>query len=182
MKLNNPKVSLDYFFCIGYICSMHTKAKKYHRLASQLKGLLDKSPGLVAQMSTINAILYHKMQNFFWVGFYFVNKEILEVGPYQGAVACQVLKKPNGVCWASVLKQEPIIVEDVAEFPGHIACDSRSKSEIVIPVKNSGGEVIAIFDIDSDKLCQFDEEDKNGLIKIISLINQDFINRFKAPI
>lgn len=161
---------------------MNAKVKKYQRLSAQIKGLLDKSPGLVAQMSTINAILYHKMQNFFWVGFYFVSEEILEVGPYQGAVACQILKKPNGVCWASVIKQEAIIVENVEEFPGHIACDSRSKSEIVIPVKNSDGKVIALFDVDSDKLNQFNEEDKNGLSHIISLINKDFINRFKAPI
>lgn len=149
---------------------MNSKQKKYKRLTTQLSQLLKDSPDSIAQMSTINAVLYHKMQDYFWVGFYFVRGNELIVGPYQGPVACQRLKKPQGVCWTSVITRNPVVVADVEEFPGHIACDSRTKSEIVIPIKNSTGEVIAVLDIDSDKLNHFDNDDKQGLQNIISLI------------
>jgi len=129
-------------------------------------------------MATINAVLYHKTQNFFWVGFYFKNNNQLIVGPYQGPVACQILPFPNGVCWAAVCSNEPLIVNDVHEFPGHVSCDSRSKSEIVLPIKNNQGEIIAVLDIDSDKLNQFDEDDKNGLTDILNLLNPNYIKNY----
>lgn len=113
------------------------------------------------------------MQNFFWVGFYVLEHDNLNVGPYQGAIACQVLKKPNGVCWASVLKEEPIIVPDVDNFPGHISCDSRSKSEIVIPLIRNDGTCIGVLDIDSDKYNQFDKDDLEGLKRIVNVMNLD---------
>ncbi|MBN1115905.1 MAG: GAF domain-containing protein [Bacteroidales bacterium] len=154
---------------------MNSKQKKYNRLIHQLEPLLKNSPSLNAQLATINALLYHKVPYIFWVGFYFIKNDELIVGPYQGPLACQVLTKPKGVCWASVLKSEPIIVADVEDFPDHIACDSRSKSEIVIPVKDTSGKVVGVLDIDSDKTEQFDRDDLAGLSGILNLINKKFL-------
>ncbi len=150
---------------------MNLKQKKYSRLEDQLSGLLKNSPSFISQLSTINAVLFNKMQNFFWIGFYLLKDDNLTVGPYQGALACQTLKKPNGVCWASILKKEPIIVSDVHTFPGHIACDSRSKSEIVFPLIRKDGTCIGTLDIDSDKYNQFDTDDLEGLKRIVDLID-----------
>jgi L-methionine (R)-S-oxide reductase len=121
-------------------------------------------------MATINAVLHHKMDNFFWTGFYLLYDSQLRVGPYQGPVACQVLEKNKGVCWAAINNQKSIIVPDIEKFTGHIACDSRSKSEIAIPLKNSDGTIIGVLDIDSKEKANFNEEDENHLEKIISLI------------
>lgn len=155
---------------------MNSKSKKYIRLYDQLKGLLDKSPDLIAQMATINAILYHKNQNFFWVGFYLLKSTRLVVGPYQGPVACQELAYSKGVCWASIQSAKSIVVEDVEEFPDHIACDARSKSEIVIPVFNSKSLPVGVLDIDSDKKANFDDIDRVGLEKIVSLLNLSWVD------
>ena len=149
---------------------MSNKVKKYDRLLEQLKPLIEKSPSQIAKMSTINAVLYHKMKDFFWVGFYLLQDGQLVVGPYQGPLACQVLAYPKGVCWAAIKNKETIVVSNVEEFPDHIACDSRSKSEIVIPLTNSEGEVYGVLDVDSDKLAQFDMEDAQGLKNILDLL------------
>ncbi len=158
---------------------MDSKSKKYIRLYDQLKGLLEKSPHLIAQLATINAILYHKNQGFFWVGFYLLEKNRLFVGPYQGPVACQELAYSKGVCWASILKAKSIVVEDVEAFPDHIACDARSKSEIVIPIFNSKGQPLGVLDIDSDKKANFDESDRAGLEKIVSLLNPNWVDQIE---
>jgi GAF domain-containing protein len=121
-------------------------------------------------MATVAAVIHHKMDGFFWTGFYLLSDGTLLVGPYQGPVACQVLDKDTGVCWTGINEQKTIIVPDVEQFPGHIACDSRSKSEIVIPVRNKDGQVIAVLDVDSKHLDQFDEIDAAGLEKIVGLI------------
>jgi L-methionine (R)-S-oxide reductase len=152
------------------------KAAKYIRLFNQANDLLSKDSSLIAQMATINALLYHKMKDFFWVGFYFKNDNFLTVGPYQGPLACQNLSYPNGVCWTSILKAEPILVPDVSKFPGHIACDSRSKSEMVVPLINSNNKPVAVLDIDSEKLNQFDENDLIGITRILSLIKIEYID------
>jgi L-methionine (R)-S-oxide reductase len=146
---------------------------RYERIYVQLKDLIeDKSPSLVAAMATICAVLHHKMSHHFWTGFYFVSElsgEIeLYIGPYQGPVACQVLRE-RGVCLHCVRTKEPVVVPDVEQFPGHVACDARSKSEIVLPVKK-GDEVIAVLDVDSDKLAQFDDDDIAPLAEILSLL------------
>lgn len=148
---------------------MNSKQKKYKRLEEQLSHILVDSPNTLAQMATINAILYHKMY-FFWVGFYFVSENELTIGPYQGPVACQRLKKPNGVCWASVIQAKSILVPNVEEFPNHIACDSRAKSEITIPISNSSGKIAAVMDIDGNKFGQFDQDDLEGLQNILQLL------------
>lgn len=143
---------------------------RYERIYAQLKDLIEnKSPDLVAAMATLCAVLHHKMPHHFWTGFYFVDSENeLHVGPYQGPVACQVLRD-QGVCLHCVRTRQPVVVPDVHQFPGHIACDARSKSEIVLPVMK-GDKVIAVLDVDSDKLAQFDEDDVAPLARILSLL------------
>ena len=148
------------------------KLGRYQRIYKQLDELVIKTNDHNARMSSIIAVLHHKMEYFFWTGFYFLKGEKLVVGQYQGPVACQELKKDTGVCWAGINQKKPIIVEDVEKFPGHIACDSRSKSEIVIPIKNKSGEIIGVLDVDSNEYNQFDEVDEAELSKILSLINK----------
>lgn len=145
------------------------KEGRYTRLYKQIAGLLEKSPDQTARMATISAILFNKMDYFFWCGFYRVDGNRLIVGPYQGPVACQVLEG-RGVCLAAVEQQKTIIVADVHSFPGHIACDSRSLSEIVIPVKDKSGKIIGVLDIDSKELASFDDTDALYLQKIADLI------------
>lgn len=146
------------------------KAGRYKRLYVQLEELLKKTSDETARMATISALLYHKMETFFWCGFYRLVDGELIVGPYQGPVACQVLKKNTGVCWAGVNKAETIVVPDVHKFPGHIACDSRSKSEIVVPIKNKNNKIIAVLDVDSDEFNSFDAVDAKYLEMITALI------------
>ncbi|MCF8229399.1 MAG: GAF domain-containing protein [Bacteroidales bacterium] len=146
------------------------KIKRYERLYNQIKEQIDPSDDLTANMATIVAILHHKMEYFFWTGFYRLVEGELIVGPYQGPVACIHLEKSKGVCWAGINQGASIIVPDVEKFPGHIACDSRSKSEIVVPVRNSKNEIIGLLDVDSKDLNSFDEEDAKGLEKIIALL------------
>ncbi len=169
---------MDYFFYIRSL--MNSKKQKYQRIINQLSPLLERSPNLISQLSTINAVLYHKMQNIFWIGFYFKLGNSLQVGPYQGPLACQTLEYPKGVCWSSVINKKAIIVPNVELFPGHISCDSRSKSEIVIPIFNGNDEVLAILDIDSNKTEAFDETDQEGLENIIKLLNSNFTNNFQS--
>ena len=147
------------------------RASRYERLYQQLRGLIeDKSPTLQAAMATLCAVLHAKMQHHFWTGFYFVGSEDeLHVGPYQGPVACQILTG-QGVCLHAVLTQAPVIVSDVEAFPGHIDCDSRSKSEIVIPLIKDG-DVLAVLDVDSSELNQFTDADVEPLTKILELLN-----------
>ena len=145
------------------------KQGRYTRIVAQIESLLSKTDDPIARMATISAILYHKMDYFFWCGFYRVNGNKLIVGPYQGPAACQVLEG-KGVCIASVEKREPMIVPDVEKFPGHIACDSRSKSEIVIPVYDNDGRIVAVLDVDSKELDSFDETDRKFLEKIVKQV------------
>jgi L-methionine (R)-S-oxide reductase len=143
---------------------------RYERIYAQLQELIEgQSPGLIAAMATICAVLQHKMPHHSWTGFYHVaGEDELHVGPYQGAVACQVLRG-GGVCLHSVHTREPVVVPDVHAFPGHIACDARAQSEIVIPVKKEG-RVVAVLDIDSHRLAQFDDDDVAPLQRILGLL------------
>lgn len=147
------------------------KAGRYQRIYDQLDELTRKSNDPIARMATICAVLHHKMDYFFWTGFYILrNQEKLVVGPYQGPLACQELEARKGVCWAAVDRSEAVVVDDVHSFPGHVACDSRSLSEITIPVKDRQGEIKAVFDVDSDKSASFSETDSKYLTQIIALI------------
>ena len=149
---------------------MSAKISKYQRLYNQIKELTTPVNNPISRMATISAILHHKMKGYFWTGFYLLNEGELLVGPYQGPLACLRLKKDTGVCWAGINTKETVVVKDVEEFPGHIACSSLSKSEIVVPVYNQQNEVVAVLDVDSRELSNFDEEDKLGLEKIVELI------------
>jgi len=146
------------------------KAGRYERMQKQIEEILLKTDNYNARLSTVIAVLHHKMDYFFWTGYYFLKNDKLIVGQYQGPVACQELKKDVGVCWTSINQQSPIIVPDVEKFPGHIACDSRSKSEIVIPVKNNKDEIIGVLDVDSNEYNQFDEVDEKYLTQLLELV------------
>lgn len=146
------------------------KGKRYERIHAQLSGLLEGKDNSIAKMATIVAVLHHKMDDFFWTGFYLLDKGELIVGPYQGPVACILLKKDVGVCWAGINEAKAIVVPDVHKFPGHIACDSRSQSEIVVPLKNAGGDIIGVLDVDSKSLASFDEVDALWIGNILELI------------
>lgn len=147
------------------------KIERYKRIITQIEGLIQKTADPFARMSTIAAILHHKFGYFFWTGFYRLIDGKLIVCCYQGSIACLVLEKHKGVCWAAINKKKTQIVPDVHKFSGHIACDSRSESELVIPVyKNEN--IVAVLDVDSNKLDSFDEVDAKYLEKIVELIYQ----------
>ncbi len=147
------------------------KEKKYERLYIQIKDLIDKSSNNPwSNMSTIIAVLHNKMPEFFWTGFYLLQDGKLQVGPYQGSLACINLAKDTGVCWAGINKKQSVIVGDVEAFPGHIACDSRSQSEIVIPLRDKNGDIIGVMDVDSREKNSFDKTDALWLEKIVSLV------------
>lgn len=145
------------------------KEGRYSRLYKQIEDLLKKSPDKQAAMATIASVLYNKIDYFFWCGFYRLDGKKLIVGPYQGPTACQTLEG-KGVCLASVEKNSTVIVPDVHAFPGHIACDSRSRSEIVIPVRNNEGQIIGVLDVDSKDLESFTEIDQKYLEQIVVLL------------
>ena len=146
------------------------KNGRYQRIYEQLQGLLAKPGNSLSRMATVAAVLSNKIDYFFWTGFYLLDDGELIVGPYQGPVACQLLEKDTGVCWAGINQGKAIIVPDVHKFPGHIACDSRSNSEIVVPLRNRNGQIIGVFDVDSKDFNSFDETDQIWLEKIVSLI------------
>ncbi len=146
------------------------KNDRYGRIFVQLQELMQKTTDPDARMATIVAILHHKMEYFFWTGFYFIKSEELTVHTYQGPLACQVLARHTGVCWAAIDQAKTIVVPDVHRFPGHIACDSRSKSEIAVPVRYRSGHIAGVLDIDSEMPEAFDETDARWLEEIVKMI------------
>lgn len=146
-----------------------SKAEQYQSLIPQITGLLQGEPDLVANLANVTAALKEQF-GWFWVGFYLVKKDELVLGPFQGPVACTRIKKGRGVCGSSWAQEKTLIVPDVEKFPGHIACSSLSKSEIVVPIIRNG-EVLAVLDVDSDELDQFDETDQQYLEQILQLIS-----------
>jgi len=144
------------------------KAEIYQSLIPQIKGLIDGEPDLIANLANIAAALKEQF-GWFWVGFYLVKKDELVLGPFQGPVACTRIKKGRGVCGASWQQAKTLIVPDVEKFPGHIACSSLSKSEIVVPVIRDN-DVLAVLDVDSELLNLFDETDQQYMEEIVALI------------
>ena len=144
-------------------------AEKYLLLEEQVKSLVYGEDDLIANLSNIMSALKYGM-NYFWVGVYKVAGDQLILGPFQGPVACTRIAKGRGVCGACWEEKQTIIVSNVDEFPGHIACSSATKSEIVLPIRNKKGEVAFVLDIDSTKLNDFDTEDQKGLEKIVTII------------
>ena len=146
-----------------------SKEEVYQSLLPQIKALLEGEPDLVANLANTCAALKEQF-NWFWVGFYLVKNDELVLGPFQGPVACTRIKKGRGVCGSSWQQAATLIVPDVEKFPGHIACSSLSRSEIVVPIIRNN-EVIGVLDVDSELLDQFDETDKKYLEEIINLVN-----------
>ena len=146
-----------------------SKTEQYESLIPQIKGLLHGEPDLVANLANITGALKEQF-GWFWIGFYLVKKNELVLGPFQGPFACTRIQKGRGVCGTSWQQAETIIVPDVEKFPGHIACSSLSKSEIVVPVIRNG-EVVAVLDADSDEYDQFDRADQHYLQNIVDLIH-----------
>jgi len=150
-----------------------SKSERYESLIPQIGALISDEDDLIANLSNITSALKYGM-GFFWVGFYLVKGNELVLGPFQGTVGCTRIEKGKGVCGASWAKRDTIIVEDVDQFPGHIACSSESKSEIVLPVFQKG-EVELILDIDSNKLADFDQTDLKYLKQLVELIESSLI-------
>ena len=146
-----------------------TKEEQYESLLPQIKALLEGEPDLIANLANITGALKEQF-NWLWVGFYLVKNDELVLGPFQGPVACTRIKKGKGVCGASWAKAQTLIVPDVEKFPGHIACSSLSRSEIVVPIIRNN-KVIGVLDVDSIELDQYDNIDQNYLEQIIELIN-----------
>ena len=146
-----------------------TKQEQYASLIPQIKGLLTGESDLIANLANITAALKGQF-NWLWVGFYLVKNDELVLAPFQGPVACTRIKKNRGVCGAAWQQEQTLIVPDVEKFPGHIACSTLSKSEIVVPIFHQN-KVIAILDVDSINLSEFDETDKEYLEQIVALIN-----------
>jgi len=145
-------------------------AERYDRVAEQLAELFAKVADPQARMASAVALLQHKMPHFFWTGFYRLVDGDLIVGPYQGPIACMLLERHKGVCWAGVDRGEAVLVPDVHAFPGHIACDSRSQSEVVVPVRDAAGAIVGVLDVDSEKPDAFSQADVDGLTKIAAMI------------
>lgn len=149
---------------------MSDKALRYKEAAAEIAAVIDGETNLVARMATVSNLLHHAFDHYFWTGFYLVDEEKpreLVIGPYQGTLGCLRIPFDKGVCGACATRLQTIIVDDVHAFPGHIACDSRSQSEIVVPVFDAAGRLFAVFDVDSDKKGQFDEIDAAGLQAIM---------------
>lgn len=142
------------------------KIEQYQTLLPQIKALLEGEPDLVANLANIAAALKEQF-GWLWIGFYLVKKDELVLGPFQGPVACTRIKKGRGVCGASWAEAKTLIVPDVEKFPGHIACSSFSRSEIVVPIIRNN-EVLAVLDADSDVLNTYDETDQQFLEEVVS--------------
>jgi GAF domain-containing protein len=145
------------------------KAGRYERVLAQVRGYVHTTTDVWARLATMVAVLHHKMPHFFWTGVYALSEGELVARLYQGQVACQKLGEA-GVCWTAVREERTLIVGNVDEFPGHIACNPASRSEIVIPIRDREGRVFACLDVDSDRLDAFDEADEVGLKGVLSLL------------
>lgn len=148
-----------------------TKEEKYQNLLPQIEALLNSETDLIANMANVCAALNEQF-HWFWTGFYLVKEANLVVGPFQGPIACSRIAKGKGVCGSSWAQGKTILVEDVQKFPGHIACSSLSKSEIVVPIIRNG-EVKAVLDIDSNQLSGFDQTDQKYLENLANMISFD---------
>jgi GAF domain-containing protein len=148
------------------------KGRRYAELAEEIASVLDGEPNRIARMATVASMLHDAMPAYFWTGFYLVDNPgekpgELVVGPYQGTLGCLRIRIGHGVCGTAAAERRTRIVEDVNAFPGHIACDSRSNSEIVVPVTDAAGDLIGVFDVDSTEFAAFDAVDAEWLEKIL---------------
>ena len=143
----------------------------YDLIIKQMEALAEESSDYIPVMSNVSAILFHAMEDINWAGFYIVKDDSLILGPFQGNVACVRIQKGKGVCGTAWEKDQAQLVPDVHEFPGHIACDAASRSEVVIPI-HMDSRVFAVLDIDSPSLARFSDEDLAGLTKLVEAIER----------
>lgn len=153
----------------SHIDPTQPKSVLYRQLGEELRSLLAGEPDWIANLANSAALIYHSLPDLNWAGFYLLKDGELVVGPFQGKPACVRIAMGKGVCGTAAEQRKTQVVRDVHEFPGHIACDSASNSEIVVPmIKN--GEVIGVLDLDSPKLARFDEQDREGLEQIVTVL------------
>lgn len=152
---------------------MSKKLEQYKLMNAQLEALIEDVPHRIANMANASALLFDTLEDINWAGFYLMENGILVLGPFQGKTACIEIRVGKGVCGTAVERDEIMLVEDVHQFPGHIACDSASNSEIVLPI-HVNGEVIGVLDIDSPSLARFDEEDKAGLAEFVRIFEENW--------
>lgn len=150
------------------------KKALYRLVRTKLHGLTDGIPHMLANLANASALLNQALTDINWVGFYLMQDGILVLGPFQGKPACVEIPVGSGVCGTAVERDEVMLVQNVHEFPGHIACDSASNSEIVIPI-HKDGEIIGVLDIDSPIPARFDEEDKDGLTEFVRILEKKII-------
>jgi len=147
------------------------KTALYHLLNQQAEALIEQETDLIANMANLSALLFNQLPDLNWAGFYIMRGGELVLGPFQGQVACVRIAVGKGVCGTAVATGQVQLVRDVHEFPGHIACDAASNSEIVLPLRHNG-EIIAVLDIDSPELARFDADDQAGLEQLIRIFEQ----------
>ena len=152
---------------------MKMKKEQYRLMNAQLEALIQGVPHRIANMANAAALLYHTLEDINWAGFYLMENGMLVLGPFQGKTACIEIKIGKGVCGTAVQQDKIMLVEDVHKFPGHIACDSASNSEIVLPI-HVNGEIIGVLDIDSPSLARFDEDDRAGLAEFVRIFERNW--------
>lgn len=148
--------------------------KEYNLLTKQVEALAEDSSDWLPLLANVSALLFYSLPDINWAGFYMVRGDELMLGPFQGKVACTRIAKGKGVCGTAWEKDEIQLVSDVHEFPGHIACDADSNSEIVVPI-HSEGEIVAVLDIDSPHKSRFNEDDRKGLADIVKIIEKNIV-------
>ena len=145
---------------------------RYARIRKQLTELLPQTQEPLTHRATVAAVLHHKIPKVSWTGFYMLHDGDLIVDAYQGPLACQVLTAGRGVCWLAMERKTTVVVGDVQSFPGHVACDARSRSEIVVPIFGPDGEPVGVLDVDSHELDHFDEIDEEGYESVVRMLEE----------
>ncbi len=145
------------------------KSELYAQLAQELRSLIADEPDFIANLANASALLFHSLPDLNWAGFYLLKSGELVVGPFQGKPACVRIAIGKGVCGTAAARRTSVIVPDVHQFPGHIACDAASNSEIVVPMLRDG-ELLGVLDIDSPRFGRFDEQDREGLERVVSIL------------
>jgi GAF domain-containing protein len=146
------------------------KIVMFDDLRSQLSGLVHGESDLIANTANFSSLVFNSMPGLNWAGFYFLRGDELVLGPFQGKPACIRIKKGRGVCGTTVVEGKAIVVPDVHAFPGHIACDVNSRSELVVPVRGAGGEIVGVFDLDSPLPNRFDQTDADGIESLVKIL------------
>ena len=153
----------------------NAKPKLYASLVVQLLSLLKDEHDFVATAANFSALLFNSLPNVNWAGFYFLQGDELVLGPFQGKPACIRIKKGRGVCGTTVVEGKSIVVPDVHAFPGHIACDVNSRSELVVPVRRPNGEIMGVFDLDSPLPNRFDQDDADGIEALVAILEKTLV-------